>query len=135
MGYRKTITVEFEGGGKSFKKLRRAGAKIELGLGTVTREVTSRAVSGARSTGTRLGGVHRHVLPGVVAQGNNVKLDARSQPAILGAEFGGARRPTTQQFPPWRGANRDAGYMLYPSLRRQEREIDRIVAALIDKAL
>jgi hypothetical protein len=134
MAYRRTLSVEFEGG-KAAKRLKRAGAKIEVGMGTITRAMTSRAVAGARRRGASLGGVHAHVLPGVRAQANNIKLDPRSQPAIFGAVFGGGQRPTTQQFPPWRGSGREAGYMIYPDLRAQEREIDRLVVSLIDKAL
>lgn len=136
MGYRRTLTVEFEGG-KAARQLRRAGARIEIGMGTVTRSVTSRAVAGARTRANQLGGVHQHILPGllVAGAGNDVRLDARRQPAILGAVFGGGRRPTTRQFPPWRGSGRDSGYLLFPDLRQQERQIDTIVTALIDKAL
>lgn len=136
MGYRRTLTVEFDGG-KVAKHLRRAGTKIEIGMGTVTRSVTSRAVAGARTRAAQLGGVHEHILPGlsIVGTGNNIKLDARAQPAIMGAVFGGGRRPTTKQFPPWRGAGRESGYILFPDLRQQERQVDTIVVNLIDQAL
>lgn len=135
MGYRRTLTVEFDGG-KVARHLRRAGARIELGMGTVTRAVTSRTVAATTQAGNRLGGVHHHVLPGInIYGGNNVRLDTRNQPAVLGAVFGGGRRPTTRQFPPWRGSHRDAGYMLFPELREQERFLDVTVVELIDKAL
>lgn len=132
--YRRTLKVEFEGG-EAANALHRAGAKIEIGMGTITRTVATRAVAGARRRGASLGGVHKHVLPGMRAQANNIKLDPRSQPAIFGAVFGGGRRPTTRQFPPWRGSGREAGYMIYPDLRAEERQIDRLVVELIDRAL
>lgn len=135
MGYRRTLTVEFDGG-KVARHLRRAGAKIEIGMGTVTRAVTSRGVAATHRAGNELGGVHRHVLPGInVMGGNNVRLDPRRQPAVMGAVFGGGRRPTTRQFPPWRGSGRGAGYMLFPELREQEAFLDHTVVELIDKAL
>lgn len=135
MSYAKAITVEFDGN-KVARDLRKAGARLEIGQGTFIREVTSRAASGAREYGSALGGVHHHVLPGIIVMGGNrIRLDARSHPAILGAEFGGGRRPTTQQFPPWRGAGRGAGYMLYPAIRDEEQEADRILTSLIEKAL
>jgi hypothetical protein len=133
MGYRKTISVEFDGRGVA-RRLHRAGVKVEIGLGTLTREVARRGATGARQRGGSLGGVHRHVLPGLNVVGNTIRLDVRRQPAILGAEFGGGRRPTTQQFPPWRGSDRQAGYMLYPALRAEEAHIDRAIVALIDRA-
>lgn len=64
-----------------------------------------------------LGSVHKHVAPGIVARGPTVGLDAASQPAILGAEFGGGARPRTRQFPPFRGSGPGAGYMLFPTIR------------------
>lgn len=131
--YRRTLTVEFEG--EFGAALRRAGAKIEIGMGTITRTVTERTVTGARQTGAALGGVHAHVLPGLRARSNNIVLDVRSQPAILGAVFGGGKRPTTQQFPAWRGSGRDAGYMVFPELREQESQIDRLIIELLNKAL
>lgn len=135
MAYRRTLSVEFDGGDVA-KALRKAGVKIEVGMGTVTRTVTARAVTSAHSRAAGLGGVHRHVASGIAAQGgNNIRLDTRRQPAILGAVFGGGRRRTTRQFPPWRGSGREAGYMLYPDLRAQEAQLDTIVTSLIDKAL
>jgi hypothetical protein len=37
----------------------------------------------------------------------------------LGAEFGGRRRPTTQQFKPWLGHE---GYALFPTIRQSREE-------------
>lgn len=137
MGYRRTLTVEFDGG-KVARRLRRAGTRIEIGMGTVTRSVAARGTRDAQATGRSLGGVHAHVVDGggiFVMGGNNIRLDPRKQPAVLGAVFGGGRRPSTRQFPPWRGSGRNSGYMVFPDLRRQERQLDAIVTALIDKAL
>jgi hypothetical protein len=105
-------------------------------MGTVTRAVTSRGVAETRRAAESMGSVQAHILPGLnVYQGNNVRLDVRAQPAILGAVFGGGRRPTTRQFDPWRGSGREAGYILFPELREQELFLDRTVTTLIDKAL
>lgn len=132
--YAKTISVEFDGKGAA-KRLRKAGVKIEVGLGTIGREFGRRSVADAKREGGSLGGVHRHVLPALSITGNTIKLDARKQPAVLGAEFGGRRRSTTQQFPPFRGSGPRAGYFLYPALRGQESEIEGLVTSLIEKAL
>lgn len=137
MAYRRTLSVEFDGH-KVARQLRKAGARIEVGMGTVTRAVVSRTVAASHARGRSLGGVHAHVVNqgAIHAQsGNNIRLDPRRSPAVMGAVFGGGRRPTTQQFPPWRGAGREAGYMVYPDLRQQERQIDTIVTNLIDQAL
>lgn len=138
MGYGRTLRVEFDGG-KVARRLNRAGAKIEIGMGTVRREFTARSVGRARQTAGSLGDVHRHILPGILIIGgaaqSTIKLDLRKQPAILGAEFGGQRRSTTQQFRPYRGSGPRAGYFLYPSLRAESRQLDRLVLGLIERAL
>jgi len=39
-----------------------------------------------------------------------------SAPSFFGHEFGGGRRPTTRQFPAFKGAT---GYVLYPAIRKR----------------
>lgn len=75
----------------------------------------------ARGKGESLGSVHRKAAPGIKAinQRPIIRLFVDEHPYILGAEFGGGRRPTTRQFPPWRGKGETAGYMLYPTLRAE----------------
>jgi hypothetical protein len=73
----------------------------------------------ARDKGTGLGSVHSKAAPGIKAinQRPIIRLFVDEHPYILGAEFGGGRRPTTRQFPSWRGKGEGAGYMLYPTIR------------------
>ena len=75
----------------------------------------------ARSAGAGLGSVHAKAAPGIKAinQRPIIRLFVDQHPYILGAEFGGGRRPTTRQFPPWRGKGDTAGYMLYPTIREE----------------
>lgn len=133
--YARQITVEFDG--DIGRALSAAGAKVQVGMGTIARRVAANALAGAKQRGGSFGGVHAHVLPGMalLAAGNVIRLDRRRYPMIMGAEFGGGRRSTTRQFPSWRGADRDAGYMLYPALRAEERNIQSTVVKLIDEAL
>lgn len=79
----------------------------------------------ARARGHELGSVHGHAAPGLraVNQAPIVRLFVDEHPEILGAEFGGGRRPTTRQFPPWRGKGEDAGYMLFPTIRERTEEL------------
>lgn len=78
----------------------------------------------ARSLGSGLGGVQAKAAPGVKAinQRPIIRLFVDEHPYILGAEFGGGKRPTTRQFPPWRGRGDTAGYMLYPTIREETSE-------------
>lgn len=109
----------------------RAG-RLEAEMGRVHREVANRVASLSRAKAVGLGGVHRHVSPGIMAVGPAIGLDVGAQPAILGAEFGGGARPRTRQFPPWRGSGDRAGYMVHPTIREMRDEIDRAYEGMID---
>lgn len=114
------------------RDLRRANAKLRRGLAAVPREAARQTVKATRQRASQLGGVHRHVVPGINLVGaSTIQLDARRQPAIYGAVWGGGRRPTTRQFPPYRGS----GYMLIPQFREEWRTIDRAVNTVLDGAL
>jgi len=78
----------------------------------------------ARGAASGLGGVHAKAAPGIKAinQRPIIRLFVDEHPYILGAEFGGGRRPTTRQFPPWRGKGDEAGYALYPTIREETEE-------------
>lgn len=75
----------------------------------------------ARNRGAGLGGVQAKAAPGIKAVNQRpiIRLFVDDFPYILGAEFGGGKRPTTRQFPPWRGSGTDAGYMLFPTIREE----------------
>lgn len=117
--------------------LGRSGRRLSSALGEVTREFARRGAEGARARGASLGGVHAHAAPGITATGksNRIRFNLRRHPELMGAEFGGGHRPTTRQFPPWRGAGRDAGYMLFPALRSLEDELDRMVDTVLERSL
>ncbi len=51
---------------------------------------------------------------------------------LFGSEFGGGRRPTTQQFLPWLG---HTGYFLWPSVRADDAYITTEYSAALNKAL
>ena len=53
---------------------------------------------------------------------------------FYGAEFGGKRRTTTQQFPSWRGSGSGAGYFLYPTARASGKRYYDMWADAVDKA-
>lgn len=74
----------------------------------------------------------------IKAQKNSVSLGGggkrnRAGNMALGTEFGGRRRPTTQQFRPHEGK---VGYFFWPSLRDNERTIkkmwDDLLADLVE---
>lgn len=75
----------------------------------------------ARGRAERLGGTARHVAPSIKSRRDRVpkiSLGGKGDmAAAFGAEYGGQRRPTTQQFEPWRGNRHGAGYFLWPTIR------------------
>lgn len=94
----------------------------------------------ARSNALGLGGVAAKSAPSVKATSARrsaltagIGLGGNSAPWAGGAEFGGQRRPTTQQFKPWRGSGETTGYFLYPAIRANSDDIEsRLIGALED---
>lgn len=79
----------------------------------------------ARAAATSLGSTAAHVAYSIRASaGAQFAGVSLGDPAAAGAEFGGGRRPTTQQFQPWRGNGENAGYFLYPTIRRDADKIE-----------
>lgn len=115
--------------------VRRGGHNLDTGVTAVTTTFAQRGAEAARARAGSLGSVHRHASAGITAARSTIRLDTGRHPEILGAEFGGARRPTTRQFPPWRGFGRNAGYMLYPALRSLERELGHMIDTVIERSL
>ena len=108
------------------KQLLRDARKVERDLPKEMRQqlvpISQFVLSRARQRAQSLGGVHAHAarrgLRGGATQNTAwIKLAANTEPTILGAEFGGGARPTTRQFPPWRGSGGGAGYFVYPTIR------------------
>lgn len=109
------------------------------------RNIAKMIQSGAQGAAMGQGGVSAHVASGIRASGTtkgaSIKLDVSAQPAILGAEFGGGRygagKPTargghTTQFKNWTGRSADAGYFVYPTIRKQEPAIEAALMEAID---
>ncbi len=102
------------------KALKDFGDEFKGEMRKTNKEVADKVTAGARGAAAALGGVAAHVVPEITssagAQFAGVSL--RAGGAAAGAEFGGRGRPRTQQFQPWRGSGPDAGYFLYPTIRR-----------------
>jgi hypothetical protein len=113
-------------------------------LRTASKGIAQMVADEARGRAIRVGGVARHVAPTITATRDRVpaiKMGGSGRlprggvvgDVIWGAEYGGQRRPTTQQFQPWRGSSRGAGYFLWPAIRARSDDIDeRYSQALLD---
>jgi hypothetical protein len=127
---RPMLSIKFDNKGIG-RELRRSAVKLTTGHQAIVKQTVAKVVPAAQSRASGLGGVHKHVAAGITTAGSDsIQLDVARHPAILGAEFGGRNRPTTQQFPP----RKNDGYMLYPSVKEQEGAVDRATATLIEKA-
>lgn len=134
----KTGTVSVEGLRELNKALRALGPDMQKKLGAASRSVAEFVASDARSAALRLGGVAAKVAPSIKGVGGarsaGVAFGGARYPMAAGAEFGAGqdlhRRRSSgaylgfNQFEPWRGNGKDAGYFVYPSIRQ---DADRIV--------
>lgn len=120
--------VRVEGLNELNRALRRMGGKeLQRELKAVGLEVASDVADTAEVKARALGGVAAKAAPSISATarftGAGVSIGGAAYPFAGGAEFGGQRRPTTQQFKPWRGNGPDAGYFVYPAIRDHSDQI------------
>jgi hypothetical protein len=114
--------IGYEGLNQLNRDLKAVGKEAQGELKKANVTVAKKEGDRARAAAFGLGGVSAHVAPGIQGSGGNAWAGIRlgSDPAAGGAEFGGQRRPTTQQFRPWLG---HTGYAVYPTIRRDNEEI------------
>jgi len=73
----------------------------------------------------------RDRVPVVTSGRGAIRPGVRATDIWYGAEFGGAQRPTTQQFPPHKGRR---GYFFYPTARAHGDRYADLWADAVDKA-
>lgn len=113
---------------------------LEHELGREATSLTSDIVDDARGIARGLGGVAAKSAPAVTATGDArgdwfgdaVTLNGDAYPFAAGAEFGSERYP---QFASFRGSGSDAGYFLYPAIRRAGANLDDLLYEGVDRAL
>jgi len=116
--------VGYEGLNQLNRDLKAVGKDAQRELNQANVEIAKKEGGRARAAAFGLGGVSAHVAPGIVGSGGNAWAGIRlgTDPAAMGAEFGGQGRPTTQQFRPHRGTE---GYAVFPTIRRDSEDIER----------
>lgn len=114
--------VTYEGLNKLNRDLKAIGKDAQGELKKANVAVAAKEGDRARAAALSIGGVAAHVAVGIKGGGGNAWAGIRlgTDPAAPGAEFGGQKRPTTQQFRPWLG---HTGYFLFPTIRRDNAEI------------
>jgi hypothetical protein len=109
-----------------------AGVHVERIIGMLN----TAAANAGKGAGLSAGSVKRKSdrVPALTAGGSRkVKSSTGKVTAgdvFFGYEFGGGRRPTTQQFPPWLGRT---GYWFWPLLRREMPALRRAYLKTLDE--
>lgn len=132
----KDDAVRIEGLNEVVLRLKALGTGAEAGIRLANREAATRVARGASSAARSLGGVAAYSAPSIkVSAGvksGGVAIGSDAYPMALGAEFGGQRRSTTQQFRPWLGPT---GYFLYPTIRRYSEDINQTYRDALDRVI
>jgi hypothetical protein len=126
--------VQVDGLAELSKALKEVGPEAVKELRKANRDVAKMVANDARAAAMSVGGVAAHVAPSIRptagATSAGVSIGGPAYPMAGGAEFGSIR---FKQFGDWRGNQSDAGYFLYPSIRRDsERIVTEYTAALDD---
>jgi hypothetical protein len=118
------------------KTLREMGPEFQKELTQTNKSVAGFVADDAKAAAYSLGGVAAKVAPTVKAAGGTtwagVSFGGSAYPFAGGAEFGSLRY---KQFRPWRGNGSDAGYFLYPSIRRDADRITTEYTEALDRLL
>lgn len=126
----RTGTVQVTGLPELSRALKAIGPDAQKELRDASKRVATFVANDARSAAQSIGGVAAHVAPSIKpvggVSGAGVAMGGAAYPMAGGAEFGSLR---FKQFKPWRGNGSDAGYFLYPSIRR---DADRIQTEFTD---
>lgn len=111
--------------------VRDASQEIANALAAGARNAAATPQQNLAATGLK---AKRDRVPVVTAGAGMLRPGVKVADVFYGAEFGGRRRTTTQQFPSWRGNDRSAGYFLYPTARNRGKQFAEMWAEAIDKA-
>lgn len=128
--------VRVEGLAAFQKALKALDENLPRELTKANKEAAEFVADRARTRAQALGGVAAKSAPSLKAAAeqrrSKINLGGARYPFALGAEFGGQRRPTTQQFPPWTGKT---GRFLYPTIRDTEQEFMDVYERAIDQLM
>lgn len=132
-------TVEIKGMRELLKALSKIDKDLQNDVRDASVKIADDLVSGAKSRAhTRLQVLaasslkaKRDRVPVVRVPRTQVRPGTKATDIFYGAEFGGGRRPTTQQFPEHMGRR---GYFLYPTARARGKRYADLWADAVDEA-
>jgi len=129
-------TIRVDGLKELNSALKEYGGDFKGEMRRTLKNIADFVAEDARGAASALGSTPAHVAPTIKASAGALFAGvSMSDPAAAGAEYGGRRRPTTQQFQPWRGNGEDAGYFLWPTVRRDAADIEEEAKAGIDRLI
>lgn len=116
--------------------LKEFGSDFKGEMRRTLKPIADMVAEDARGAASGLGSTAAHVAPSIKSSaGAQFAGITLGDPAAAGAEFGGRGRPTTQQFQPWRGNGEDAGYFVWPTIRKDGPRIEAKAAEGLDQLI
>ena len=113
-------TIQVKGLTEFRKSLKDLNSQFPRELAKINQDVAKDVADAAQSAAQNLGGVAAKSAPAISAVRSQVvsavKLNGAAYPYALGAEFGSVKY---KQFKAWRGNGSDAGYFLFPTIRKK----------------
>jgi hypothetical protein len=129
-------TIRVDGLKELNASLREFGGEFKGEMRKTLKPIADFVAADAKGAASALGSTAAHVAPSIKSSaGAQFAAVSGSDPAFAGAEFGGRGRPTTQQFQPWRGNGEDAGYFLWPTIRRDAPRIEQEAADGLERLI
>ena len=132
----KSGVVRVEGLTELSRDLKAMGPEFQKELTRTNKEVAGFVADSAAGAAYAIGGVAAHVAPSIKAAAGvgwaGVSIGGPGFPMAGGAEFGSYR---SGQFQPWRGNGADAGYFLYPTIRKDAEQIEGQYVEAVDRLL
>ena len=118
------------------RALRNVDPALQRELRRMNLDIADFVASDARSAAIAVGGVAAHVAPSIKktagAAWAGVAFGGAAYPMAGGAEFGAYRY---KQFQPWTGNDENAGYFVYPAIRRDADRIDTAAGDALDRMI
>lgn len=121
----KTGLIRVDGLVELNRSLKAMGPEFKGELRKTNKIVADFVATDSKGAAIALGSTPAHVAPTIKSTAGalsaGVSLGGPGFEMAAGAEFGSDR---FKQFQPWRGAGEDAGYFVYPTIRRNEDRIE-----------
>ena len=129
-------TIRVDGIKELNAALRDFGGEFKGEMRRTLKPIADMVADDARGAANSLGSTAAHVAPSIKSSaGAQFAAVTLNHPAGAGAEFGGRGRPTTQQFQPWRGNGENAGYFVWPTIRKDAPRIEEKASEGLDRLI